>query len=267
MTWLIATPAYAIFGLGDIVFDPTNFGEMLTQTTHMVTQIEKATATYNQIVTTYNRITQQYNQMVTNAKYLTNLSSYRQAVTPWQGMATTNTYGNTGSWIAAVNSGINTFAAWNTASFPRQLYGLAMSKVPAPQRPQLQAEYATLELQDGTAQAAMQIIGALRLHGVQNEGMLSDIAAASESGNPDLNTETAILNKINIANMVIARQAGDTNKILVAQAEQALVEAKMQHDAAASAVANDIAFRTTGMATLRAQHAGFADAMRNFRMP
>jgi len=222
---------------------------------------------YSQLVTTYNRITQQYNQMLTNAKYLSTLNAYRQVVTPWQGMSTTNTYGNTGAWIASVNNGLNTAAAWNTAGLPRMAYGTAMANVPTGQAGRVQANFATLELQDGTANSAMQTLGGIRLHGAQNDRTLATLENDSLSSNPDLNTELAVLNKINAANMIAARQASDANKLLASLTEAQLVELKAKSDAAASAIAQDIAFRQNGEAAMNSQHAGFSAAMMAYRLP
>ena len=71
----------------------------------------------------YTKLADQLTQMQTNARFLTTLNNYRQVVTPWQGMWTTNTYGNVGAWIAAVNNGFGGRAAWNLASLPRVPYG------------------------------------------------------------------------------------------------------------------------------------------------
>ncbi len=222
---------------------------------------------YSQLVTTYNRITQQYNQMLVNAQYMTTLGAYRQIVTPWQGMSTTNTYGNTGAWIAAVNNGLNTVSAWNTAGFPRTAYGAAMANVPAGQTGRVQSNFATLELQDGAATAAMQTVGGIRLHGAKNDQALAVLENDSLSNSPGLNTELAVLNKINAANMISARQAGDTNKLLASVSEAQLVEMKAKSDALAAAVAQDVAFRRDGEAALTAVTANSSAAMMAFRLP
>jgi hypothetical protein len=221
---------------------------------------------YSQLVTTYNRITQQYNQAVYMAQYLRNMTNYRIVLTPWQGMTATNTSGTTLPWLSAINSGLNTSGAWLNSTFTRPQFSSMSALIPTIQRARAQMEYGTLELQDGTAQSAMTTIGALRSHGAQSEAALNSLEGDSFSTAPDMNTTAALLNKINAAAMVSARTGADTNKLLVSQAEMHLVEMKERHDAEAAAVANEIAFRTTGMATLRAQHAGFSDAMRNFQI-
>jgi hypothetical protein len=233
----------------------------------LAAQLQTAANTLNQITATYNRVTQQYNQMLTNAKYLSTLNAYRMAVTPWQGMTATNTYGNTGQWIAAVNNGLNTFSAWNTAGLPRMAYGVAMANVPAGQAQRVQTNFATMELQNGAANSAMQTIGAIRLHGSVNDGTLLTLENDSLSSDPNFNTELAVLNKINVANMVAARQTGDTNKLLASVSEAQLVDMKAKSDMVAAAVSQDVTFRTYGDRAMTAQHADYSAAMMSYRLP
>ena len=83
----IAPAAFAILGLGDIVFDPTNFGKLVEQLAQMQQQ-------YTQLVQTYQVVTAQYNQMIWMAKMIpANLRvRYRTLVTPWRNSTATNTY-------------------------------------------------------------------------------------------------------------------------------------------------------------------------------
>ena len=57
LTFSLAGPALAILGLGDIVFDPTSYGELIKQLLQMQQQ-------YSQLVQTYQLIQSQYQQML-----------------------------------------------------------------------------------------------------------------------------------------------------------------------------------------------------------
>src|ERR1700752_4146243 len=96
----LVAPAFAIFGLGDIVFDPTNFEEAVQQLLQMQQQ-------YAQLVQTYQVIRSQYEQMVYMAKRVpVNMATrYRAISTPWRASSATNTYGGTAGWIAGINTG------------------------------------------------------------------------------------------------------------------------------------------------------------------
>ncbi len=252
----IATPLLAQFAVIDVA-----------AIAKLVEQLKTAADTLNQITATYNRITQQYNQAVYMAQYLRRLSNYRMTVTAWQGMLATNGSGTTPGWLGAVNSGLNVTGGFLNSTYGRPPYASLAAVMPAIQQARAQMQYGTLELRDGTAQSAMQTIGSLRLHGVQSEAALTALETDSASSNADDNTFAAILNKINAAGMVNARMAADTNKALVNQAEMQLIENKERHDAEAAMVENQIAFQTTGMAALRAQHANFSNVMMTFVMP
>ena len=230
-------------------------------------QLVSAAAQLNQLTSTYNRITQQYNQALYMAQYLRRLSNYRMTLTAWQGMLATNGSGTTPGWLGAVNSGLNVTGGFLNSTYGRPPYASLAAVMPAIQQARAQMQYGTLELRDGTAQSAMQTIGSLRLHGVQSEAALMALETDSESSNADDNTFAAVLNKINAAGMVNARMAADTNKALVNQAEMQLIENKERHDTEAAMVEDQIAFQTTGMAALRAQHANFSNVMMTFVMP
>ena len=82
-----------------------------------------------------------------------------------------------------------------------------------------------------------------------------------------MNTEIAVLNKINAANLMSIRSAQDTNKLLVALAEEQLIDAKRKRDAEAAAINDHIRFRTEGKAVMAEQVADASTAMRSWRMP
>src|SRR5882724_13394786 len=97
---ILAVPVFAIFGVGDIVFDPSNFEEAVQQLLQMEQQ-------YAQLVQTYQMVRSQYDHMVRMAQQVpVNMASrYRALATPWRTSSATNTYGTTGGWMAGINTG------------------------------------------------------------------------------------------------------------------------------------------------------------------
>ena len=79
-----ALPALAILGLGDIVYDPTNFAEAVKEFTELEQQ-------YSQLVQTYKTIKSQYDQMIWMAKSVpvNMIQRYRAISTPWTPSAAT----------------------------------------------------------------------------------------------------------------------------------------------------------------------------------
>jgi len=247
-------------GGGMPVFDGTACSEMLVQTAKFVTQI-------NQMVETYNRITEQYNHMVYQAKYIANLYRYHAPSTIWRGLSGTDTYGKSKKWIDAVNSGLDTVRGWEDATVRTVAYPGGLAGIPASQRGRKQTDFATIELQDGTAVSAMDTIGRIRLNGPRVESALDLLESDSLSSDPDMHTEAAQLNKSNAIALIQTKALTDQNKLLVANAEISLLRMKQERDAAAYALANDVAFRTDGRAALTAQHTGASEAMLAYRLP
>ena len=224
-----AAPALAIFGLGDIVYDPTNFAEAVQE----FTQLEQS---YAQLIQTYKMIENQYNQMLWMAKAdpVNMVLRYRATVTPWTPSSATNTYGTTSAWQSAINTGQGVSGGYGAATEPLGTYGGALGSIPSDQLERLQKDYGTVELSDGANQAAIQLLGQLRANAAANETAISNLEADSLSSDPNLNTEVAVLNKINAAHIVNLRNAQDTNKLLTALAEGQIVAAKRERDAQAT---------------------------------
>ena len=254
--------AFAILGLGDIVFDPTAVANLIQQLHQMEQQ-------YVQLVETYRLVQSQYNQMLWMAQMVPAglRAHYRALITPWHNSYATNIYGTTGGWIAAINTGTAVPTGYEQAIQPLNTYGAALSNVPGDQLDRLKTNYATVELTDGTNESGMDLLGHLRANAPQVETAIHSLEDDSLSADPDLNTEIAVLNKINAANLIALRNGQDTNKLLVALTEQQIIEAKRKRDAEAEAINNHIGFEAEEQAILRAQTGDPSARMLAYRMP
>jgi hypothetical protein len=124
-----------------------------------------------------------------------------------------------------------------------------------------------VELSDGANVAAMETVGRLRANAPAVEAAIENLEADSLSSDPNMNTEIAVLNKINAAGVIALRNAQDANKLLATLAEEEIIEAKRKRDAEAQAFNNHIQFMGQGQAVMAAQAAGASQAMLNWRMP
>ncbi|PWT96945.1 MAG: hypothetical protein C5B51_32305 [Terriglobia bacterium] len=257
-----AAPALAILGLGDIVFDPTNFDEAVQQ----LVQLEQQ---YNQLVQTYRMVQSQYQQMIWMAKTVpvNMIQRYKALVTPWTMSSAANTYGTTANWEAAINSGLGVSGGYSAATEPLGTYGAGLANIPADQLDRLERDYGTVELTDGANIAAMETLGQMRANTVAVETAIQNLENDSLSSDPNMNTEIAVLNKINAANIVGLRNTQDTNKLLVAVAEGQILAAKRERDAQARAFNEHIQFVSQEQAVLAAQAANASAAMLAWRMP
>jgi hypothetical protein len=259
---ILGTPVWAFLGFGDIVFDPAVYGEALEQVAQLSMQ-------YAKLVDTYLIIRNQYDQMVWMAKRVPvdMVNRYRALATVWRYSSAADTFGKAGPWLSAINTGDAAPEAYAQATEPLQQYGDALNNLSAEQAEHLKTDYTTLELADGANVLTMQTIGELRDHAAQVQDAVSRLESDSLSSDPDMNTEIAVLNKINAADLISVRNAQDTNKVLVSLAEAQIIEAKRRRDAEARAVNQHIRFVTEEQNVLSSQAAHASEAMLAWRMP
>jgi hypothetical protein len=259
VTGLVANLLYGqFFGPGMTVFDPSVFGKNIQELAQMEQQL-------SQQLRTYQMINNQYNQMLWMATPVSVMSRYRAILTPWQSSTATNTYGTTGGWIVAVNTGMNAPGGYQSATEQLQPYGSALGNVPPDQLDRLQKHYATIELTDGATQSGMATIGTMRQNAPMVEVAIQGLENDSLSADPDLNTEIAVLNKINAAGVIALRNGQDSNKLLVALTEQQLIQAKRQRDAEVAAINTHIQMMGQGQQILQAQSSNWTNAMLAYR--
>ena len=192
---------------------------------------------------------------------------YRALVTPWRNSSATNTYGTTGAWIVAINTGLDVPDGYQQATQTLNAYGAALSNIPAEQMDRIKTSYATVELTDGANQNGTDLVGRLRANAPQIELAIQSLEDDSLSTDPDLNTEISVLNKINAANLIGLRNTQDTNKLLVALTEQQIIDAKRKRDAEAMAIDSHIQFMAQEQSVLRAQTGDPSARMLAYRIP
>jgi len=242
--------------------DPTNFEEAVQQ----LLQLEQQ---YAQLVQTYQMIRSQYDQMIWMARQVpVNMAvRYRALATPWQPSSATNIYGTSGGWIAAINTGVGVSDGYSRATQPLSAYGSALGNVPADQQDRVKTTYATVELTDGANLAGLETLGRLRGNAPAVETAIRNLEDDSLSSDPAMNTEIAVLNKINAADLINVRNTQDSNKLLVALAEAQIIEAKRKRDAEAQAINTHIRFMADARAVMAAQATEASSAMLAWRMP
>ena len=258
----LSPQAHAFLGFGDIVFDPSNFEEAVQQLLQMEMQ-------YEQLVQHYVVLKNQYEHMRRMAQIVpvNMVARYKAIATPWRQSSASNIYGTTGGWISSINTGFGVASGYAASTERLGQYGNAFNNIPADQQERVKKSYATVELTDGSNLATIDTVGRLRANATVVERAIQGLEEDSLSGDPNMNTEIAVLNKINAANLIGVRNSQDTNKLLVALAESNAVEAKRARDAEARAINNHIRFVAEGKAAMAAQSAQVSEAMLAWRLP
>jgi hypothetical protein len=252
--------ASAQLGSG-IVFDPTNYKNALLRYFQLQQQLM-------QLQQTYAKVLAQYNLAMQMARNIQNMPTrYRALFSQWRNGSALNTFGNTAAWITSVNTGA-VGGGYQQATTPLGLYepGYLSSMDPS-ELSRVESQYASVELADGANSTAMATIGSIRGNAQNVETQMGNLQNDSFSGDPDLNTEVSVLNKINAANVLTLQSAQDTNKLLASLLEVQTVLAKQQREATTNAINADILRRSSFAANIGQATGTLTESLQNFRMP
>ncbi len=220
---LLCLPAQAQFGSG-IVFDPTQSGHAIQQIREGQQLFTTATQTRDQIIQAYNLARQMAN--LPQALYQPLTSPW----TNWNGYSAPNTYGNTGSWMSAVNTGIGAIEAYEKAvlNTPRNL---KLSNLDSRSQQIVSSVGATADLNDGIAASNLATLGQIRANSEARWRDLEQLQSATFSSDPAQHTEMATLQRINAATLMQLRAQQEANQIAAAAVLQQMMLQKMQTDA------------------------------------
>jgi hypothetical protein len=253
----------AQFGSG-IVYDPTNYHNALLryyQLQQHLMQLQKS----------YAKISSQLELATQMARFVQNMPArYRALFSQWRNVTSLNTFGNTGSWVSGINSGllpnINTgYQRSTTQLLPYSANHL--SGMDASQLERVQSQYASVQLVDGANVNAMATIGSLRGSAQNIQTQIGNLEQDSFSNDSGLNSEVSVLNKINAAGVLTLRTLQDSNKLLASLLEQQTIVAKQQRDATTNAINADISRQASLAGNMGQVTSTITDSLQNFRMP
>src|SRR5208282_2915384 len=255
--------AYAQLGSG-IVYDPTNYQ-------NAVLRYQQLQQHLLQLQKSYAKITSQLNLAMQMATFIRNMPArYRALFSQWRNVTSLNTFGNTGSWISGINSGllpnINTGYQKSTTQLlpysPDHLSGMDPFELE-----RVQSQYATVQLVDGANINAMATIGSIRGSAQDVQTQIGNLEQDSFSSDSGLNTEVSVLNKINAAGVLTLRTLQDSNKLLASLLEQQTILAKQQREATTNAINTDISRRANLAGNMAQVNGTLTESLQNFRMP
>jgi hypothetical protein len=131
----------------------------------------------------------------------------------------------------------------------------------------VKSQYASVELSDGSNVTAMATIGAIRDSTQTIQSQINNLEQDSFSGDPNLNTEVSVLNKINATNVLTLRTLQDSNKLLLSLLEQNVIAAKQQRETTANSINADITSEATLASNMIQVTGTLGNSLQNFRMP
>ncbi len=208
-----ATPSFAIFGLGDIVFDPTNYAELITQ----------ATTAYSQ-----------YRAFVSNVEHFTWKQGWQTEKNQLEHVPFADVFGETDGMDLALttNNSFAAKAAWNNSTV-QVSSGATTYLASQPSGGASRSQLAMIESIDATSPTCLNAVGAYRAAVATNASAEQDLQSSQLDNNDDTNSEVQQLNLLNAAqaqHLVELKQQGMLHACL---AQQTAVVNMQQRNAAA----------------------------------
>lgn len=176
---LTATPSFALFGLGDIVFDPTSYGNLVSQLTTMETQ---------------------YQMLKNNIEHFSFKQQWQTAFSTMKQANVRDLFGETNGMTTALNtnSPAASSTAWTAATVPVTGTTTTYLAGETPGSAQL-SELAMVEASDSVSPDCLTAIGQYRAARAQNTVANNSLASEQLDGSTATNSEVEQLNLLNAA--------------------------------------------------------------------
>jgi len=176
---LAATPSFALFGIGDIVFDPTSYANLVSQLTTLETQ---------------------YTMLKNNIEHFSFKQQWQTALNTMKNANVRNLFGETNGMTTALNtnSPAASSTAWVAATVPVNGTTASYLAGQTPGSTQL-SELAMIEASDSVSPDCFTAVGQYRATRTQNATANSSLAAEQLDGGMATNSEVEQLNLLNAA--------------------------------------------------------------------
>jgi hypothetical protein len=210
---LTATPSFALFGVGDIVFDPTSYASLVSQ----------ATTTLNQFKTIQNNIV-----------HFSFKQQWQTTLTALKNANVSNMFGETAGMSIALNTNSPgaSVTAWKTATLPvnssTSTYLQGQSLGSSSQLSQL----AMIEMSDSVSPDCLTAVGQYRTARTQNASANSALVSQQLDGSDSTNSEVEQLNLLNAAEAQKMSEMQSQGTLQTCLASQMTVANMQQRNAA-----------------------------------
>jgi len=176
---LIATPSFALFGIGDIVFDPTSYANLVQQ---------------------FTTLQMQYNTIKSNVTHFSFKQQWQAALTALKNTNVKNLFGETNGMTTALNTDSATASAtaWTSATVPVSSTTTRYLQTATLGSTQL-AQLAMIETSDAISPDCLTAVGQYRSARTQNATAVSALAADELDASDATNSEVQQLNLLNAA--------------------------------------------------------------------
>ncbi len=176
---LTATPAFALFGIGDVVFDPTSYASLVSQLTTLESQ---------------------YNMLKNNITHFSMKQEWQTTLHALENVNVANMFGETAGFSVALNTNSPSASstAWKTATVPMNTN--ATSYLQGQQLGSARiSQLAMIETSDSISPDCLTAVGQYRSGRTQNTTANNSLTANQFDNSDGTNSEVQQLNLLNAA--------------------------------------------------------------------
>jgi type IV secretion system protein TrbJ len=210
---LAATPSFALFGIGDIVFDPTSYASLVSQ---------------------LSTLEMQYNMLRNNIEHFSIKQQWQTALNTMKNANVRNLFGETNGMTTALNtnSPAASSTAWTAATVPVNSTTATWLAGQTPGSTQL-SELAMIEASDSVSPDCFTAVGQYRAARTQNAAANSSLASEQLDGGTASNSEVEQLNLLNAAEAQQMSEMQSQGVLQACLASEMAVSNMQQRNAAA----------------------------------
>ena len=175
-----ATPSFALFGIGDIVFDPTSYASLVSQLTTLESQ---------------------YTTFKNNIKNFSLKTQWQTALNQMKQVQVVNRYGETNGMTTALNQNSTTAAttAWSNSSTALSSNTPAYLATETPGNSDKLNQLAIVETSDTVSPDCLNAVGSYRSARAASVTANANLQASQLDGSSTTNSEVQQLNLLNAA--------------------------------------------------------------------
>jgi hypothetical protein len=211
---LTATPSFALFGIGDIVFDPTSYASLVSQLTTLQTQ---------------------YTMLKNNIEHFSFKQQWQTTLHALENVNVRNMFGETNGMTTALNtnSPLASTAGWTAATVPVSSDLPTYIGSQTPGSPQM-AQLAMIEMSDAVSPDCLTAVGQYRSARALNASANNSLNANQFDTSTGTNSEVQQLNLLNAAEAQKMTEMQAQGTIHTCIASQMAVANMQQRNAAAT---------------------------------
>ena len=209
-----ATPSFALFGIGDIVFDPTSYASLVSQLTTLESQ---------------------YNMLKNNVTHFSLKQQWQTTLTQLKNVNVANMFGETAGMSIALNtnSPSGSITAWKTATVPVNSSTITFLKGQTVGSSTQLSQLAMIEMADSVSPDCLTAVGQYRANRSQNQTANTTLLQNQLDGTSATNSEVQQLNLLNAAEAQKLSEMQSQGTMQTCLASQMTVANMQQRNAAA----------------------------------